>query len=302
MKVFVSYSHAQGDWVWDRLVPCLKAGGAEVLIDRDRFRIGGGVYRQMDATQDQADRHVLVLSADYLASAPCQHEMQRAIDRDPTFAAHIVLPVRRDDVTVPDALKGLDPNLYADLRDDSRADQWRLLLKECGVSLGASAPDWLVARDEVARLLESSRSVNLVVHGDVRWRDLIDELRARPALKLAAVDLENPVAVPRDRFIAALLAELGAARPVPAAPYDLPVLGQALQALGLSRVVLQHFDMVLHRPDYNVDLFAALRYLVMDARQLVLLVQSRAPVASLLPQGHPLSHIDFATVELRAGP
>lgn len=302
MKVFVSYSHAQGDWVWNRLVPCLKAGGAEVLIDRERFRAGGGVHRQMDATQDQADKHVLVLSAEYLASPPCQHEMQRAIDRDPTFAQHIVLPVRRDDAKVPDALKGIDPNLYVDLRADSRADQWQLLLKECGMGLGAAAPDWLAARDETARYLENNRSVNLVVHGDVRWRELIDDLRARPALKLAAVDLENPVAVPRDRFIAALLVELGVARPVPAAPYDLPELGAALQALGLSRVVLQHFDMVLHRPDYNVDLFASLRYLVMDARQLVLLVQSRAPVASLLPGGHPLSHIDFATVELRAAP
>ena len=30
-SVFVSYSHKQGDWVWDRLVPCLRAGGANVL-------------------------------------------------------------------------------------------------------------------------------------------------------------------------------------------------------------------------------------------------------------------------------
>jgi hypothetical protein len=197
LRVFVSYSHAQGDWIWDRLVPSLKAGGAEVLIDRDRFRAGGGVYRQMDATQDQADMHVLVLSAEYLASAPCQHEMRRAIDRDPTFAAYIVLPVRRDDAAVPDALKGLDPNLYADLRDYSRADQWELLLKECDVSLGAAAPDWLAARDETARYLANNRSVNLLVRGDVRWRELIDVLRARPALKLAAVDRENPVAVQR---------------------------------------------------------------------------------------------------------
>lgn len=67
MRIFVSYRHSQGDWVWERLVPCLKAGGAEVLIDRERFRIGKALPGQMDALQDQADRHLLVLSLEYLA-------------------------------------------------------------------------------------------------------------------------------------------------------------------------------------------------------------------------------------------
>jgi hypothetical protein len=39
-SVFISYSHQQGEWVWNALVPCLKAGGAEVLIDRERFEAG----------------------------------------------------------------------------------------------------------------------------------------------------------------------------------------------------------------------------------------------------------------------
>lgn len=56
-KTFVSYCHRQGDWVWERLVPCLKAGGAEALIDRERFELGRAVIGQMDALQDQADKH-----------------------------------------------------------------------------------------------------------------------------------------------------------------------------------------------------------------------------------------------------
>jgi hypothetical protein len=63
-------------------------------------------------------------------------------------------------------------------------------------------------------------------------------------------------------------------------------------------VALRHFHRVAHRPQYGPDLFASLRYLVMDARQLVLLVQTRQPVATLLPTGHELSKIDFKTVEL----
>ena len=26
-KVFISYCHQQGSWVWERLAPCLQAGG-----------------------------------------------------------------------------------------------------------------------------------------------------------------------------------------------------------------------------------------------------------------------------------
>jgi hypothetical protein len=299
MKVFVSYSHRQSDWVLGRLVPCLHAGGAEVLIDVRQFGAGRSVLGQMDATQDQAARHVLVLSADYLASDMCCHEMKRALARDPEFVDGVVVPLRRDDAAVPPAIK---PSLYIDLRDDLRAEQWDLLLKACDARLGATAPDWLAARDEAGRFLENNRSVNLVVHGDARWSALISDLCARPVLKLASVDLERGATVPRDGFVAAVLAALGGARNIPPPPRDLAEFDRILTERGLSRVALRHFDMVLFRPDYDMNLFASLRHLVMTERRLVLLVHSRAPVATLLPQGHQLSHIDFATVELRAAP
>lgn len=74
-KVFISYCHKQGEWVWDRLVPVLKAGGANVLIDRERFEAGKAIEGQMDATQDQAERQVLVLSPDDLGRTACTHEL-----------------------------------------------------------------------------------------------------------------------------------------------------------------------------------------------------------------------------------
>ena len=58
-KVFVSYSHAQREWVWGRLVPVLKAAGAELLVDLERFKAGVNCHHQMDAEQDSADRQVL---------------------------------------------------------------------------------------------------------------------------------------------------------------------------------------------------------------------------------------------------
>jgi hypothetical protein len=299
MKVFVSYSHAQSDWVRDRLVPCLEAGGAKVLIDWKLFTAGRTVVGQMDTTQDQAEKHLLVLSSEYLASPMCTHEMDRALALDPGFVRDIVVPVQRDDAAVPAAIK---PSLYVDLRDDAHADQWKLLLQACGASLGAAAPDWLTARDDIVRFLDQGRSVNFVVPSGVRWREVIGNVRGNPSLKLAVVDLEDPAAAPRQGLIATILQELGVPRSVPLPPNDLPELSHGLNALGRARLALQHFDIVPHRPEYNIDLFAALRYLVMDKRQLVLLIHSRQPVASLLPVASPLSRIDFATIELRASP
>ena len=64
--IFVSYSHKQGDWVWDRLMSCLKAGGAEVLIDREQVEAARRLYKQVDDVQDRAALNVLVFSPDYL--------------------------------------------------------------------------------------------------------------------------------------------------------------------------------------------------------------------------------------------
>ena len=129
-KVFISYNHKQGEWVCNNLVPCLRAGGAEVRIDAERFRAGKEVVAQMDAEQDVSDLSVLVLSPEYLASAMCRHEMQRAIECNKFVA------VLRADCAAPDEVK---KTLYVDLRDDKAADQWDLLLAECEADLGAAA-------------------------------------------------------------------------------------------------------------------------------------------------------------------
>ena len=302
MRVFVSYSHAQGEWVWNRLVPCLRAGGTEVLIDRERFEAGGAVVRQMDAVQDTAAKHVLVLSSEYLNSANCRHEMDRAIAADPGFARHIVVPVRRDDAALPASIKTPDP-LYVDLRDDGKADQWALLLNGCGADLGTTAPHWLAARDAVAAALARHKSINLVVTGGAAWRGLINEVSSQPGLAIGLVDLEHPATIPRRGLVAAILGAGGKHElPVPRAPDDLNELQRVLAARGRSLVALVHFDAVRDRPTYKADLFLALRYLVMETRTLVLLIQSRAPFTTLLPHGHPLSEILMELIELKSHP
>jgi hypothetical protein len=299
-RVFVSYCWKQGDWVWDRLVPCLKAGGAEVLIDREQFEAARALNRQMDKVQDRADLSILVFSPDYLTSPPCVHEMKRAVDRDPEFESGVTIPVKLVECDLPDEIRRPNP-LYVDLRDDQRSDQWDLLLSKCEAELGTLAPQWLKARDDVRQFLSRGESVNLTVQGKPQWRSLIDDLRLRgPALtRLGTVDLEDPVNYSRQGLVESILAACSSRVTVPAKPHDLVALGRAFRGLqGSAYLALTRFDHVAHREDYEIDLFAALRY-EMECKKLVLLIQSRAPFLGLLPADHPMSSINVKTVELR---
>ncbi|MCB1919188.1 MAG: toll/interleukin-1 receptor domain-containing protein [Candidatus Competibacteraceae bacterium] len=301
-KIFVSYCHHQGDWVWKRLTPCLKAGGAEILIDRERFELGKALVGQMDATQDQADKHLLVLSDDYLKSSSCRHEMDRAIALDPDFKLGIVIPVLHGVCTLPPSITGPNP-LYADLRDDRQPDPWTQMLQQCGATqLRTTAPAWLAARDNLARYLERNQSVNLVVDNGVNWRALLAHLVNDYPLGLAQVNLEDPDTASRRGLLAAMARALGERISLPDERRDLSDFKALLKARSNTRVVLTHFDLAHDRSYYDVDLFAALRFLMMDMRKLTLLVQSRTPFAALLPKDHPLSDLDIKTVELRARP
>ncbi len=190
-RVFISYCHAQGDWVSNRLVPCLRAGGADVLIDYERFAAGKAVVGQMDATQDAAETSVLVLSPAYLASDYCRHEMDRAIGHAPGFEHGAVIPVIREACGLPDRLTTLDTALYVDLQDETNAEQWHLLLHACGADLGVTASDWLNVRDDIRRFLNRRESVNLVAPGNTTWRELIEHIRADVFPNLGVVDLQQ---------------------------------------------------------------------------------------------------------------
>lgn len=323
--VFVSYRHTQGEWVLDRLVPCLKAGGAEVRIDVERFKAGKGIVGQMDAEQDASQINVLVLSDEYFESDYCVHEFERALEKDPAFAGGIVVPVLRDDVDWRRHITFADPPLFVDLRDDRRGrlsqerhkavvGQWDLLLEACGADLGCDARDWLRARDEVVRLLRRNQSVNLVVHGQPEWERLLVAVRhelesdggATPGL--ASVDLEDAETTTRRALVAKVLKECGMPTAVPDDGEELVLLKRTLATRALTRLAFLHFDLVEYHRHYDVPFFAGLRNMIMDhvlegtARKLAVLIQSRKPFAALLPRDHPLSEIQVTTVELRGRP
>lgn len=304
-SVFISYNHQQqGEWVWDRLVPCLRAGGVRVVIDRERFRAGRQLDSEIEAAQKAARFQLLVLSPNYLTNAYCQQEMARAIALDPTFEKGLVLPVVRQDGALPAAIT--EPDLLRiDLQDDGDAAQWQRLLTDLGIDLGIDAPRWLRARDRVRRFLERNQSVNLVVpQNHVKWKPLIAHLEETAFPGLVTIDLENPATSSRRALVQEILRSCGVTTPVPPPPEDLVALRRVPASRGGIKLAMIHFDLAAYRPTYDVDLFAALRYLVTEARKLVLLIHSRAPFETLIPADHPLSPLSstaLQTVELRSG-
>ena len=116
------------------------------------------------------------------------------------------------------------------------------------------------------------------------------------------MDLQYARAHTREGLLAAILAALGmGVVKLPEKPHDLAVFTDRILALeGKVRVGLTHCDLIPHRSAYDIDLFAGLRWLVMEERRpLTLCMQSRAPFGELLPRDHPLSKIDFTAVDLR---
>ena len=302
-RVFVSYSHRQGQWVWERLVPILRAAGcAEVLIDRERFLAGRGIKGQMDATQDQADVSLLVLTPDYLASDYCRHEMARALAADPDFQRDQVLPVKRADCGLSAFQHAKDAPLWVDLTNDTDAATWALLLKSLDATrLNTAAPHWLDVRDEIVRKLrDQQQSVNLVVHGLPNWLPLRDHLKEEWLPGLAIVNLDNPATATLQGLVKAILHACGCAVDVPTGNGCVAALGALKAAPGQLLMALTHFDNIrARRKAYGADIFFALRYLINDQRKIVLLVESRAPAKELLPRDHPLSGLTFEMVELK---
>lgn len=297
-KVFISYCHDQKEWILNRLSPCLKYGGSEILIDQERFKAGKAVIGQMDATQDKADIHLLVLSPKYLSSSYCQHEMDRAIAKDPLFQQGTVIPVLREPCNLPNQITLHNP-IYINLTDDKNSQQWDRLLTACHTRLGISAADWLHSRDEIIRYLHRNESVNLVISGHPKWQKLIQHIKDDHFPDIGIVDLESGATASRRGLVEEILKACCSPTNVPSGDDDLVKLNRILNQRRISRLAIEHFDMVTHRPNYGVDLFAALRNLIMTCHKLILLVQSRIPFSALLPQNHPLSSLELKVVELR---
>ena len=296
-KVFISYRHQQSEWVRTTLYPVLSAGGAQVVIDYKEFSAGEAVRRQMKTAQNQADLHLLLFTPDYFQSVYCVEEMERAFALDPDFSKRLVLPVILEACHLPAKIKEHEP-LYVDLTDHRQqdAEAWSLLMQRCEADLGTSVPNWTTALRNTLGALQRQKSVNLLVKGSPKWREFIAELK-RAFPDMGIVDVQSGKTVTRSGFVSEILSALANhTAPVPKGD-DLAKLEQVLESQPPTILALKHFDEVARRHNYG-HLYASLRHLITDKRQLTLLVQSRAPFGTLLPKNNLLSYLDMETVEL----
>lgn len=298
-SVFVSYSHAQKDFVRRDLVPVLRAAGCEVFIDHEQFGLGPPLAGQMDACQDRAEVSLLLLSTDYLSSPNCVHEMNRAIAADPGFNSGKTIAVKVQPAPAHAALPAsiTGPNsLYGDLTNPADPAPWQQMLATLSATgLGCAAPDWLEARKRCADALRGHRSVNLCVPGAANWQALTKSLTEHFGIALPAVNLQSPETASRPGLISAMLRSLGLGTAVPPKNDDLITLQRQFEAApGPCLLLLERFHNVRDRHgEYEVDLFRSLRYLqnLRDRGKAVLLLHSRQPLASVVPPDHPDSQI-----------
>ena len=155
-----------------------------------------------------------------------------------------------------------------------------------------------MARDQVRAYLSRGESVNLLVTGEPRRREFLERIRQDLNGDLAVVDLDSGSAASRRHLIGEILKACGTPFRVPPRPDDLALLHEQLSQRKGTTLCLRHFDRVVSR-NYGLDFFSAVKYLVMDCRKLVLLIESRVPYISLLPASNSLTKLDTKLVELR---
>lgn len=299
-RIFVSYSHAQKDWVWEKLVPCLRAAGADVCLDSGRKESRIGALGCMDAEQDSAGLNLLVLSPEYLAGPDCVHEMQRAFARDPDLSNGSIFILHRVECDLPRRIDR-SKRFYFDFRDDRDAAVWDTLFDACGVELGTPVPEWVAARDGLVASLAAGRTAHLVVRGEPRWRQMVGRVRSilekKHGKRLGIVDLSDPATISRQGFVSHLLRACGSLHAAPEAPEDLGVLSDVLCAQSNAAIAILDFDLALER-DYGYDLYVLLRTHVVEFRTLSLLILTREDCDAEFSPNHPLMSLDMSTAVL----
>ena len=128
--VFISYSHADQDWVRGELLKRLEDGGLRVRIDFRDFRPGAPSVKEIERALLTSCKTLLVLTPDYLASAWTEFEALMLQTLDPANQNLRLIPLLKARCDLPLRLKYLTYLNFVDPDDWEWA--WRQLLTALG--------------------------------------------------------------------------------------------------------------------------------------------------------------------------
>ena len=121
---FISYQEADRNWA-EWIAWQLEEAGYSVVVHSGDFRYLAHFIIYMQGVAKEADRIVVVLSADYLASGPVASEWHAAFTQDPTGSRGLLVPVRVKQVTLGGPLASV---VYVDLVGLKEAEARKHLL------------------------------------------------------------------------------------------------------------------------------------------------------------------------------
>ncbi len=279
--IFISYSH-DDVWVLNRLIPSLSVAGCEVFYDRQDFAAASDLRAEIAKWQQRAAHHILVLTPNYLKSKWCLEEMECAL------ATRKAIPVLRAECDLQEIVK----LTHIDLQSPEDAEAWGKLLEKC------QPQRWLSVVDRAARYLTRNQSIHIQIEGDHLWKPLLDQISEAIHSNLPKVDLEGAETSTRPSFVREILKACAVDSSVPSGRGDLVPLADRL--VGKPKLLaFVNFDYFPHKKFFSVETVGALRNL-MHSRKLVVVIQSRASLGSLLPTGCPYP-LDLPGLELRGG-
>jgi hypothetical protein len=133
--IFISYSHADREWVRQTLLPRVENGGLKAYIDYRDAEIGVPAVVNMETAVKNSRFTVLVLTPSWLDSVWCDFEGLLASTKDPAGRQKRVLPLRLIPCGLPARLNMLT---YADFSDPARHnDEFHHLLQQIHRDLGS---------------------------------------------------------------------------------------------------------------------------------------------------------------------
>lgn len=131
--VFISYNHADENWVVNTLLPALEGAGLKVCIDFKNLDAGKiasiDIQNAVEASRDM----VLVLSQNWFNGQWTQFEMQIAINLDPTGTKRKIIPLLLEkgiEKDIPQAIARYNRINFADKNHETIA--WKQLFTALG--------------------------------------------------------------------------------------------------------------------------------------------------------------------------